>query len=438
MLLETLDSLIRAGIDALQTTCGLSVTQAHVSLVGNGSLTFPALGELQIRNGTLQKVHLGCDTALMTRLASGADCPDGRSGLEVMANRVLSSLLEEMEGRRPRGVVENLSPAPIALHTRGQRTFGIRLETAGGRMFMLAEIPSKVEMEETNNGDAVSRLIGRYLPPDWMQRRELHSGMAIDNFLVLVRKIEADVFLGVSRGGEGLSLHSSLLLDHGTRCGQRALRLCVDLADSESGPIVRGDTVRASVGLQDRAFGFDLTFLEDDRHALSGGGSLPCAWFAVPDAVAVTQRRRSFRLPLASPLAIEIESDSGIPAASPWGDRTPVRGPVLHGLLSDLSFEGGRVVIPAGADGPMLEQGQMARCRIEIPGDLEPLVISAVVRRVTLSLADRNEWQREIGLEFSVDGSDDAAASARIRDLLMDLQRSRLAHRVHVLSDMTG
>jgi c-di-GMP-binding flagellar brake protein YcgR len=438
MLLQTLDSLIRAGIDALQTTCGLSVTQAHVSMVGNGSLTFPALGELHIRNGTLQKVHLGCDTVLMTRLASGADSPDGSSGLEVMAARVLSSLLEEMEGRRPRGIVENLAPAPVSLHTRGQRTFGVRLETESGRLFMLAEIPSKVEMEETNNGDAAARLIARYLPPDWLQRRELTSGMAIDNFLVLVRKIEADLFLGVSRGADGLSLHSGLLLDHGTRCGQRAIRLCVDLDDGESEPLARGHTLRASVGLQDRAFGFDLAFLEHDRFALSGGGSLPCAWFAVPESIMVTQRRRSFRLPLPRPLDIEVESVDNLRSGSPWGDTTPTRGPVLKGLLSDLSFEGGRVVIPAGADGPMLEQGQLARCHLEIPGDPEPLVITAVVRRVSLSLADRNEWQREIGLEFCADSVEDCAASARIRDLLMDLQRARLAHRVHVLSDMTG
>jgi c-di-GMP-binding flagellar brake protein YcgR len=438
MLLQTLDSLIRAGIDALQTTCGLTVTQAHVSMVGNGSLTFPALGELHIRNGTLQKVHLGCDTVLMTRLASGAGCPDGSSGLEVMAARVLSSLLEEMEGRRPRGIVENLMPSPVALHTRGQRTFGVRLETGSGRLFMLAEIPSKVEMEETNNGDAVARLIGRYLPPDWLQRREMSSGMAIDSFLVLARKIEADVFLGVSRGAEGLSLHSGLLLDHGTRGGQHAIRLCVDLGDGESAPLAHGQVLRASVGLQDRAFGFDLEFLEHDRYALSGDGSLPCAWFAVPESIAVTQRRRSFRMPLPRPLDIEVESVDNLRSCSPWGDGTPTRGPVLRGLLSDLSFEGGRVVIPAGADGPMLEQGQLARCHFEIPGDPEPVVITAVVRRVSLSLADRNEWQREIGLEFCADNVEDCAASARIRDLLMDLQRARLANRVHVLSDMTG
>ena len=69
MIPEALDTMIRAGSDALQTTCGLTVTHAHVSLVQQGSLTFPALGELRIRNGTLQKVNLGCDTVLVGQLA---------------------------------------------------------------------------------------------------------------------------------------------------------------------------------------------------------------------------------------------------------------------------------------------------------------------------------------------------------------------------------
>ncbi len=434
MLLQTLDSLIRAGIDALQASCGLTVTQAHVSMVGNGSLTFPALGELHIRNGTLQRVHLGCDNRLVMLLAQREACQDARSGLEVMASRVLANVLEEMPGRRPRGLVENLALAPMTLHTRGQRTFGIRLETEGGRLFMLAEIPSKAELEETNNGDAVLRLIERYLPPDWLQRRDLHSGMAIDNFLVLVRKIESDVFLEVPADGDGASLRSGVLLDQSSRCGQRAVRLCADLADGDLGALARGQAVRASVGLQDRSFGFDLAFLEEDRHVLAGGASLPCAWFSLPDSIAVTQRRRSFRLPLPQPMAIEIECPEGrCPHAIAEGIAP--RRHSLQGLLCDLSFEGGRVILPVGVDGPMLEAGQPARCVIDVPGERQPLVIAAVIRRVSLSLADRNEWQREIGLEFHIAGPADRDAAARIRDLVMDLQRARLAHRVHVLGD---
>ena len=128
-----------------------------MSLVQQGSLTFPALGELRIRNGTLQKVNLGCDTVLVGQLAES--CPaavDPRAGIEDPGERVLANLLEDMEGRRPRGSVENLAVTPITLYTRGQRTFGVRLDTDAGRLFLLAEIPSKIELEDAKNSDFVS------------------------------------------------------------------------------------------------------------------------------------------------------------------------------------------------------------------------------------------------------------------------------------------
>ena len=62
MMPETLNALIRAGGDALQTTCGLTVTRAHVSLVRQGDLTFPSLGELRIRNGTAAEGPSGIAT----------------------------------------------------------------------------------------------------------------------------------------------------------------------------------------------------------------------------------------------------------------------------------------------------------------------------------------------------------------------------------------
>ena len=62
------------------------------------------------------------------------------------------------------------------------------------------------------------------------------------------------------------------------------------------------------------------------------------------------------------------------------------------------------------------------------------MVASALIRRVTLSLADRNEWQRDVGLEFQVTGSDDRDAVARIREFVLALERFQLSRRV----DLSG
>jgi hypothetical protein len=429
MILETLDGLIRAGIDALQTTCGLTVRQAHVSLVGNGSLTFPALGELRIRNGTLQTVHLGCDTALVGQLPERISGQKGRSGIEVLAGRVLASLLEDMEGRRPRGTVANLAVAPATLHTRGQRTFGVRLETDAGRLFLLAEVPSKFELESARNADVVAGLVAKYLPGDMLQRPSLQAGLAIDSFLVLIRKLEVDVCLELPEPDGTATLRGGFVLAHGPRGGQRALHLCADLADPAQATPAPGQLLRASVGLEDRSLDFTLEVLETGRQALAGGASLPTCWCLLPEVITIGQRRRSFRLPLVEPLAVELECAAGLHLGSPWGDGAGAARRV-PGRVSDLSFEGARVVLPTDVESPVLEQGAQTRCHLSLPDDPAPLVISAVVRRVTLGLVDRNEWQREVGLEFVVAGDEDRDAVARLRTFVLALQRFRLANRI--------
>jgi c-di-GMP-binding flagellar brake protein YcgR len=433
MIPETIDALIRAGADALQTTCGLTVTAAHVSLVQQGSLTFPSLGELRIRNGALQKVNLGCDTVLVGQLADRNGAAGRRSGIEVLAARVLSNLIEEMEGRRPRGTVENLAVAPITLFTRGRRTFGIRLETHAGRLFMMAEIPSKIELEAAKNSDFISGMIGTYMPRDWVTRERLQSGGVIDNFLVFVRKVEADLYLEAPDSCDEVGMHGAILLGAGTMDGCRALKLCVDLADTDLTTPSRGDTFRATVGLEDRSFSFDLSYLGEADQPLTAGARLPCAWFAVPDNIAISQRRRSFRLPPPEFVMAELECVAGVCLDSPWGDREQTR-PRSNGQVKDLSFDGARIVLPQSADDPALELGNRVRCHLHLPGEEQPLVISALIRRVTLSLADRNEWQRDVGLEFQVTGSADRAAANRIREFVLDIQRLRLARRI----DFTG
>jgi c-di-GMP-binding flagellar brake protein YcgR len=156
---------------------------------------------------------------------------------------------------------------------------------------------------------------------------------------------------------------------------------------------------------------------------------LPCAWFAVPDSITIGQRRRSFRLPPMDVLAAEIECVAGLRLDSPWGDRED--GPRRSsGRVKDLSFDGARIVLPQTVDDPVLEPGNRIRCHLHLPGEEQPVVISALIRRVSLSLADRNEWQRDVGLEFQATGADDRAAVARIREFVLAIQRSRLARRV--------
>lgn len=426
MIVETLSTMIRAGVDALQTACGLTVTRAHVSLVGQGSLTFPSLGELRVRNGTLQTVHLGCDTMLVGRLADG----DGRTGVVTLAERVLVSLLEDMEGRRPRGTVENVAVAPATVFTRGQRTFGVRLETSAGRLFLLAEVPSKLELEEAKNSDYLATMEATYLPREWQRRDRLDSADAIDGFLVFARKVEADLAFECRDAGDVADPHVGVLLGNGIVEGQRALKVCVDLRDADLLAPSRGDRVRATMGLSDRSFAFDLTYLGEAEHELAAGATIPCAWFTVPDLVRIGQRRGAFRLPLMSPLSAAIERSGALAFRSPWGDVEPEAPQRNEGRIVDISFTGARLVLPVAAKEPGFEPGAPVLLRLRLPDGAQPVVVAAVVRRVTLSLADRNEWQRVLGLEFTADAAGDRDALARIREFVLAVERSQLARRV--------
>lgn len=426
MIVETLSTMIRAGVDALQTTCGLTVTRAHVSLVEQGSLTFPSLGELRVRNGTLQTVHLGCDTMLVGRLADG----DGRTGVVALAERVLASLLEDMEGRRPRGTVENVAVAPATVFTRGQRTFGIRLETPGGRLFLLAEVPSKLELEEAKNSDYLATMEATYLPREWRRRDRLDAADAIDGFLVFARKVEADLSLESRGAGSAAEPRGGVLLGNGIVDGQRALKVCVDLNDADLPAPSRGDRVCATMGLSDRSFSFDLTYLGEVEHDLVAGATIPCAWFTVPELVRIGQRRGAFRLPLMSPLSAAIERSGGLAFRSPWGDDEPEAPQRTEGRIIDISFTGARLVLPVAAAAPDFEPGAPVLLRLRLPDGAQPVVVAAVVRRATLSLADRNEWQRELGLEFGTDAAGDRDALARIREFVLAIERSQLARRV--------
>ena len=84
MLLETLNALEQAGIQALKSTCGLDVTEREVSLVREGRQKFLTLGTLRIKGCALQMVHLGCDERLSGKLegsGAGGDCCPGLDGL---------------------------------------------------------------------------------------------------------------------------------------------------------------------------------------------------------------------------------------------------------------------------------------------------------------------------------------------------------------------
>ncbi|MFT5783431.1 MAG: hypothetical protein ACI9JE_000752, partial [Candidatus Krumholzibacteriia bacterium] len=374
MLLESLNALVLAADDALQTSCGLTVVGHHVSLVRQGSLTFPALSELRIKGAALQKVHLGADALLCSELVSMLEGGGAETGIEALSRRFLQQLLGELDGRNPRGEIVNIEVGPVSLASRGLRSFGLRMETEAGQFFLLAEVPSKWEMEIAKGSDFVTAMEQTYLPREWGNRQAIDSKLAIDNFLVFLRKVEADVHFEISGDEDGSHIYSGIMIDNGTFEGERGLKFCTDFSNVVAEDLTNGDQVRATVGVEDRSLQFTMTYLGQSAHAIGNGATVPCAFFLPPESITISQRRLAFRIPVAESVMVDVYC-GGNDGDSPWSDQVENKAPIFCGQLTDLSFSGARIVAGEIVLETNFELGRKIICDIRLDENSEALTV---------------------------------------------------------------
>lgn len=430
MFLGTLKTLILAGRATLQEVLDVSVTGAAVSQVHNGRLSFPSLGEIHVRSGTLQTVHLGCDRALTDTLAATDAGGKPRPGVEALTKVFLDHLLKEMAGRNPRGKVARVRGGTSSLTARGVRSYGIRLATQSGQLFMLAEIPSRVELEQAKGSEFLTGMIGTYLPRDWMQRDTMENPGIVKSMRTLLEKIEADYHVEVPLKSHEAAVHSGIALEERVLDGRPVIKLAIGVSDKDA-DLEPGTTVNASVGLEERSLECELEYMGPATHPLVGGVSLDCSLFAAPERFDLVQRRKAFRILVAKGVRVEmLVLDDATPAYAAFREAAPEQVETFS--LTDLSFSGARLV-RASEDVPaVLAEGCRVVCRMIFPDEFEPLDLLAMVRRCTKSLANRNEWQLEVGLEFLVSPDLDRGALDFVRQYVLAEQRSKLAQRVGV------
>lgn len=431
MLLESLKTLILAGNQALMATGGLQVYSESVRQVRHGSLTFPAIGMVKITRGALQKIHVGGDSDLCTLLASMEKPGSIETGIDVLLESFLRNLLAGMNNRNPQGQVAALDIGPITLYTRGVRSFGFRLETDMGQLFLLAEIPSRLEYEQARSSDFLESMVSTYLPRDWMNRERIDSTSLIDSFLVFLRKAEGDVELEFPIGDGEFSINSGFLLETCRVNGRRALKMSVDLSNPEDPSPQPGDTVVARVGLQDRSIRFEVPYLGKSSYAVSGEASLDCVLFGIPEELLIDQRRRAFRININSRIPVEIEDldQRNDPFSPSFGMDSE---PLIKGYLVDVSFSGARIVGEDDTTAAALVEGSRVMCRLFLPDRPYGHEIQGVIRRSTATMVGRDDIRGDVGIEFLVTPEMDRASIEVIRQFVLTEQRSWLARRINV------
>lgn len=431
MILESLQALVTAGRNALQTTCGLPVISEHIQQVRQGTLTFPALGELGLKGASIHHVHLGCDTILTSQLSELVGVKGTDSGISVLAQNFLESLLCEVEGHLPTGEVLSLDVGPRSVHTRGLRTFGFRLETSLGQLFLLAEIPSKMEMDQIKDSGFATKLTRRYLPQQWETMDCFGHQNEVENFLIFMRKSEADVHLEIPRQDGSLAVHTGFLVEQVGADGERLLKMTVDLEREDASYLKVGQLIRAKVGIQDRSLEFEMRYKGFSKAHVMGGADLNCILFSVPDNVKIAQRRRAFRISVPTRIRVEIECDAAHSNDVSFLGRGAEKS-VLRGTLADLSFSGARIVCKQGETCACLEEESRVKCRMYFPNEKMPLEIDGIVRRSVSALAEQGVWHEDIGLEFLVTPGSKTSTLDDIRQYVLAEQRTWLSQRIQV------
>ncbi len=430
MFLGTLKTLILAGRETLQEVLGEAVSGAAVSQVHQGRLSFPAVGEVHLRSGTLQTVHLGCDRALAAHLASLEPQGEVKPAMQDLTKVFLGHLLAEMGGRNPRGRVVKVPVGATNIVTRGVRSYGIRLASTSGQLFMLAEIPSLVELELAKGSDFLSGMMDTYLPRDWNQRESLENAMLIKSLMKFLTKIEADYHVEIPLQEGEAAIHSGITLEERVLEGRHVLKLAMGMGglDTEVEP---GTWLHASVGLEGRSLECDMEYLGPTTHPLVGGISLECSLFSVPERFDITQRRRAFRIPVPEGVQVEmLPLKEGVCPGMAFMEAAPEEVETFQ--LADLSFSGARLTRESEEAPEVLAAGRRILCRMIFPDEFEPLELLTIVRRCTKRLANRNEWHLDVGLEFLISPDLDRRSLEFVRQYVLAEQRAKLSQRTVV------
>ncbi len=420
-----------AGNDALRSTCGLPVKDENITQIRHGHLTFPSLGELKFSGATLQQIYLGCDAMLCGHLAEKIITTDKKSGLEILTEKFLENVLEEMDTRRPQGWVEHLEVGPLNLFSQGVRSFGFRFQTDVGQFYLMAEVPTKAQLDMAKEGEAIASLAATYLPHGWVNRQEIKSLSAIDNFLIFLRKTEIDLQMDVLADKDVYTIHTGVLLETSTLGGRRALCVCMDVSGTEGQSMQHGDRVKVRVGVQDRAISFDSTYLGTGDYPVVGSSFVKCVYFSLPTELKVEQRRRAFRIEASERIPVEIDCLVQEDLEVGIGEDSPAVSSI-KGRLGDLSFSGARIIADRDKLMSRVQENSHVSCRLFFPGEEEPLEIIGIIRRANTRLASKDNHQNEIGLEFLVTEDGDREGLEFIRQYVLSQQRNWLSQRIHV------
>ncbi len=433
MLKKTLGIIVNACRDAISNACGLEIVDQNIIQVPERAHTFAEMASVRGIHAPVHDLHFACDQQMSQALASGATAAKSFAALSEAFYEKLSN---EVALISRRGHFARQPAESPTCHQRGIRSFSFEIATEMGRIFVVADLASQLEIGKSKGGDFEIGITNAHMRGDFLNLSELTSGRDIDSLMIVLRKLEADINLELLEGGRTTNVFSGVLMEQAKQNNQRVIRMSWDWPDQESFAISANSEVKASFGILGRLFqfktpvvGIEMSYLDDDV-------GLPCALLAMPKAIVTSQRRQSFRLEPTSRVIVEIETappDLEMDAQPPRkSKRKQPPKDIVRATVADISFGGAKLVAPRDELMQKFAIDQVVRCTFRFPGVEEGKILYGTVNRLRTFFGSRNTWLDDLGLEFLIDHQPNKPALDYIQQFILSEQRRVLAKRVTV------
>ena len=440
MLRETLTAIAQAGQQALQRLSPKLTVSTPITQVREWSFAMPHLSRVTVANSPVHQIYCGLSQPLARQV--GRYLGALPAGQEVLLEEFKQALVARLPVKRAIGAWEILPPTGEARVLRGVRSFILRQQTLAGNLYLMADVASRCEFESLRQPEWEEDLAAQLLPGDLARRDAIEEPAAVVRVASYLLRCEHDIELFVP--GEDGNVYScnGVLMRQVKRDARSVLLLSLDLDKDLRGSLRTGLELEGSFGAAGRVLRFRTVCLGAEGLTLEAAGELPCYAFEAPSRFHLDQRRRYFRVqpqqPLAARLVVLPPDLAGETVATPVevdapaapAPAAPAEPPAdaLAAAVEDLSFSGAGLVVdgepPAG-----LRLGAVLRLWLAGEDLHRPLVLTALVRRLTTSPRGRGRSATNLGVEFLVRDPLDRQSTQGVRQYVMSQQRRLLSSR---------
>ncbi len=414
MLAQYLHQICRAVLDVLAEAAGGEFLACDLVQIDRKEFSLQTVAAAHYPHGPLRRLILGCEERLATHIAHTLARPgestvdDARGGLLLLCKR-----LEERLGATGLDLASRQfllhETEQFRVHCDGPRNFHLRVALAEGRLDLLMDLtPQDVGRAwfDDELGDQATALVcgGEEVAvtdPETVERIVLH-----------LSRTGSDTQVKVPRPDGYFDLLPATFLGGGCEIDRRLLLLTCARRPGVMDDGVLPPHVSLVFVLQDRLLEAVCPVVEQQPGTLDEDLALPILVVGFPSRVTYGQRRAAARIEPSQPIHGTVQRI----ASTTMGRRDiPV-------TVEDISATGVRLALSAGTILSGFKVGVPVECRLQLPRCAEPVRVTGIVRRLSLSSEGRARGTANLSIEFDASLAGTEAGLDRVRDYVRQFE----------------